>query len=249
MKFKTLEEKCLYYRELADYKLLPGLPIIIFLDGRSFSKKIKPKFDLPFSDIFVRIMDETLAWVCKNIQGCRFGYCQSDEMSVVVVDKDEEGDPGSSFFCYRLCKIQSIVASIATSKFNQLMMSEWLKVEGNTVEGMELYEFDCRAWTVPGDNDIYSWFLYRQNDCIRNSKQQVAQTYLKHKELLGLNTDEQLEKLRIEKGIDYDKDFPANVKCGRVCYREEVVLESIEYGEYKRNRWGIHDAPYFREDT
>lgn len=39
MIFKTLEEKCNYYRSLTDYKLLPNGYIVVMLDGRSFSKK------------------------------------------------------------------------------------------------------------------------------------------------------------------------------------------------------------------
>ena len=41
MQFKNLEDKCLYYRSLTDYKLLPNGYTIVMLDGRSFSKKIK----------------------------------------------------------------------------------------------------------------------------------------------------------------------------------------------------------------
>ena len=246
MQFKSLEDKCLYYRELANYKLTPGLPVLIMLDGRSFSKKIKNKFKKPFDDFFVSAMNETMAYLCKNIQGCKVGYCQSDEISLIATDTGEEG-PASSFFGYRLCKIQSITASIATSKFNQIMMKRWLEVEGNTIDNFPLYEFDSKAWVVPSYNDAYAHFLWRQFDCIRNAKQQIAQTYLPHKQLVGLNSDQQVEKVKAEKGIDYDS-FSDGLKQGRICYKEQVEEVSPEYGTFMRSRWNVYDAPRFNTE-
>ena len=90
------------------------------------------------------------------------------------------------------------------------------------VEDQKLVEFDCKAWNVPNENDMFAWCLYRQNDCIKNSKQQAAQTYLSHKELLNLNTDEQIALLKEKKGIDWNTDFSDGKKYGRFIYKEEV---------------------------
>ena len=38
MNFKNLEDKCLYYRNLSDYRLVPNQYVIMMLDGRAFSK-------------------------------------------------------------------------------------------------------------------------------------------------------------------------------------------------------------------
>ena len=40
-KWKSLEDRMLYYRGLADYKLLPKSYVVVMIDGRSFSKLIK----------------------------------------------------------------------------------------------------------------------------------------------------------------------------------------------------------------
>ena len=215
MNFKTLKEKGEYYRSLTDYRLLPNSYAVIMLDGRSFSHKIKNKFKKPFDDDFVRMMNETTKYLCENIQGALCGYCQSDEIHIVISDfvksyklhedwsvapTDKEGI-SSAFFQYRVSKILSIVASMATSKFNQLMMDYRVSnVEsdsgcaGDTVDDCRqaimsspLYEFDCKVWNLPNANDVYAWLLYRQIDCIRNSKQQLAQTYLPHIQLLLVN--------------------------------------------------------------
>lgn len=229
MQFKTLEEKCLYYRDLTDHRLVPGLYTIIMLDGRSFSKKVKNKFKKPFDDFFVKAMNETASYLCTQIQGCRIGYVQSDEISLLIRDWLDTGESGSSFFEYRLCKLNSICASLATSKFNRLMWEN-----GHS----DLYEFDCKAWNVPNQNDAYAWFLYRQNECGRNARQQVAQTWLKHKDLQGLKAEEQIQKLKEKEGIDF-YSLDLGLQQGRFCYKVEVEKTSPKYGTYMRSEWPI----------
>lgn len=246
MKFESLEEKCLYYRELCNHKLTPGLPVLIMLDGRSFSKKIKNKFQKPFDPFFVETMNKTMAYLCQNIQGCKIGYCQSDEISLIITDKGEEG-PSSSFFGYRLCKIQSITASIATSFFNREMGIKWI-ADGKDLKDCPLYEFDSKAWVVPNTNDAYAWFLWRQIDCKRNAKQQAAQTYLPHKQLMGHNSDEQIKMLEELKGIKFE-DYDPELRRGRICYKEQEEYNSPEYGTYMRSKWNVYAAPEFNEEN
>lgn len=197
MIFDTLKEKCLY-RGLTDYKLMPSTPIIVMVDGRSFSKKIKPQFEKPFGRKFIKIMNETAKYLCDNVQGCKIGYVQSDEISLLLYD----GNRSEPFFGNRLCKLQSIIASMATAKFNSLMMLKMIDGPYNTSEMANLimekplYEFDCKAWNVPTINDAYNWFLYRLYDCIRNSRQMAAQTYLSHSKLNGLTQTSRLNSLR-----------------------------------------------------
>ena len=244
MKFNNLEDKCLYYRGLTDYKIIGNEYMIIMLDGHTFSKKIKRKFDLPFSDDFIEIMNKTAAYVCQNIQGAKFAFVQSDEISILVTDFDTpETD---SFFGNRLCKIQSIVASMASTKFNQLMYLYELEHAGSLtsvetsdlIDSLPLYEFDCKAWAVPNKNEVFAWFLYRQNDCIKNSKQQAAQTYLSHNELMGLNSDEQIKLLEETNGIVWSLDYDAGKRNGRLIKKELVTKKNKEDGsEYYRNEW------------
>jgi tRNA(His) 5'-end guanylyltransferase len=84
--FKSLKEKCEYYRSSTNYRLNKDEYVIIMLDGRSFSKKIKNKFNKPFDEWFTQSMDLTTKYLCANVQGCKIGYCQSDEISLLLVD-------------------------------------------------------------------------------------------------------------------------------------------------------------------
>lgn len=259
MQFKNLEDKCLYYRGLTNYKLLPGSYVIVMLDGRSFSKLIKNKFNKPFDDNFIDMMNETAKYVCENVQGCKLAYVQSDEISLVLTDFDTPTT--DAFFGYRLCKMQSIIASLATAKFNQLMLSHNLEKHSydalledgadtlysvkdaiRAVDNATLYQFDCKCWNVPNINDVFAWFLYRQIDCVRNSKQQTAQTYLPHKMLLNLDTDAQLGLLIEEKGIDWNC-YPMGHKYGRFLWKDKVLMSNIDTGElYHRYKWLVQPA-------
>jgi tRNA(His) 5'-end guanylyltransferase len=271
MNFKSLKEKGEYYRSLTDYRLLPNSYAVIMLDGRSFSHKIKNKFKKPFDDDFVRMMNETTKYLCENIQGALCGYCQSDEIHIVISDfvkhfitkedgiyHDDENTSSSAFFTYRVSKIQSIVASMATSKFNNLMTQYKLqnaitenasaedlrKYTIGTVANMPLYEFDCKVWNVPNAHDVYAWLLYRQFDCIRNSKQQLAQTYVPHNVLSGKNADKQIELLAQEKGIDWN-DFPDGLKNGRIVYKAEMLFTNQDGIPYIRSKWLVEPAKRF----
>lgn len=230
MQFDNLAEKCQYYRALGEHRLMPNGHIIMMLDGRSFSKMIKNKFKKPFDPMFVGLMDMTAEYLCENIPGVRFAYVQSDEISLYIKDEPESG----SFFGLRGTKMLSIAASLATGRFNQLYLAQELlekygknkDIEGvdwkhefeevtNKVFERKPVQFDCKVWNVPNENEAFAWFLYRQIDCIRNSKQQTAQTWLSHNKLMGNDSDQQIELLKEEKGIDWNT-FEPELKHGRL---------------------------------
>lgn len=254
MQFKTLETKCRYFQSLSDYKLLPNAYVLVHIDGRSFSHLIKNKFQKPFDDDFINMMNETAKYVCANVQGAKLAYVQSDEISIVLTDFDTPTT--DAFFNNRLCKLQSIIASLATSKFNQLMLSYQFNKFSydadnfsifsandvvNYINKSPLYQFDCKCWNVPTYNDVFCWFLYRNIDCTKNSKQQTAQTYLPHKELKCKTTDVQVDYLKEQKGIDWDS-FESYKKWGRFIYKTEIKHQNPNGEEYFRHCWGVFNG-------
>lgn len=229
----SLEERMLMYRSQTDYRLSKNSYVLMMLDGRSFSRKVKKRFTLPFDEGFINAMNATAAYLCSQIQGARFAYVQSDEISIFLTDIDSEST--GAFFDYRLSKMNSIAASLASSFFTR-------EIFRLTNDDSNLFEFDCRSWTVPTMNDVMSWFLYRQIDCIRNSKQQAAQTYLPHKALLNKHTDEQVEMLLKVCRIDWN-DYDDSKKFGRFIYKEKELHTREFKGEqieYERSVWKAH---------
>lgn len=263
MYFKTLKEKCEYYRSLTDYKLMPNSYVLAMVDGHCFSKMIKNKFDKPFDDEFIRMMNETAKYLCEQIQGVKFAYTQSDEISLLITDFDTPMT--DSYFSFRLCKMQSLIASLATAKFNQLYsvyklskiinnVDEIIKNGGAEIslyKELPLCTFDCKVWTVPNANDAYAWFLYRQTDCIKNSKAQTAQSFLPHKELVGLTADEMIAKCKDVKGVDW-YDYPNDRKYGRIIKKVETDMEKdLPNGQhiaFTRNIWTPVPANDLKED-
>jgi len=245
MKFKNLEDKCQYYRGLTDYRIQGNNDILVMLDGKNFSKLIKNNFKKPFDDDFIDMMNKTAQFLCENVQGCKFAYTQSDEISLLITDYDTpETD---TIFGGRICKIQSILASLATSEFNRQFILYHLgrkgftgKSEENIIKDMKMAQFDCKVWTVPNQNDAFAWFLYRQLDCVKNSKQQTAQTYLPHKQLVKHNADEQIQMVVEKNGIDWNT-FDNKYKYGRFVYKIEkqmtTTLPTGETIEYTRNKF------------
>lgn len=264
----TLKEKCREYQKRRDYYVDIDKFIIAHIDGRSFSKMIKNKFQKPFDRDFINMMNETASYLCAMVQGVHLAYVQSDEISLLIKKNTPESDV---FFGGRLCKMQSIIASLATAKFNQLMAAKTIQNNMyeitlmdfedtedtvyspsdcvDTVLNMPLCQFDCKVWDVDTANDAMAWLLFRNIDCIRNSKQQAAQTYLPHNVLLGLDSDTQIKMLLDEKGVDWNS-FSDGEKWGRLIYREkkerthtftnkngETVTET-----YVRNAWEPHDG-------
>lgn len=242
--FKNLQDKCLYYRNLTDYKLMPKTYVMLMLDGRSFSKFCK-QFKKPYDEIFINMMNETANFLCKEIGNCKFAYVQSDEISIVL--SDFVNINSDTWFSYRIEKICSIAASLATAKFNQLMTIHLLSNSKDdnfleSVNNMKLVQFDCKCWNVPSYNDVFAWFLYRQIDCVRNSKQMAAQTYLPHKELCGKNTDEQIKLLKDKYEIDWHQ-YDDGKKYGRFIFKCVVSGYSEQLlSTFERTKWTVHNA-------
>ena len=162
---ETLKEKCEAMRASTDYRLPKKTYAMVMVDGKNFSRLVKNRYEKPFDDKFINIMNEVAIYVCKNVQGCKFAYTQSDEITFVVTDF--ETDETSAFFDYRLCKMLSIIPSLATAKFNQLVALNLLEAKDAStdareiIEGMQLAQFDCKVWDAENFNNVFAYLLWR----------------------------------------------------------------------------------------
>lgn len=249
----TLKDKCKHYQSLKDYTLNPDLYIIVHVDGRSFSKMVKNKFERPFDKDFISMMDETAKYLCEKVQGCQLAYVQSDEITLILKKSRPESD---IFFGGRMCKIQSIVASMATGKFNQLITLYNIKNNAydytktdcsdtlynakdiiRLIKNSPLYEFDCKVWDVNDGNDAFAWLLFRNIDCVRNSKNQAAQAYIPHKDLVGRTADEAIALLKEKEGIDWNA-LPDEMKYGRIIRKEDIEMGDADV-VFIRKKWVV----------
>lgn len=216
----TLESRMKeFYEHRSRYYLPNKMPVIIRLDGRSFRTYTKG-LHKPFDSNFSRAMQQTALELVNNISNCKLAYVQSDEISLLLTDYHEAKT--QSWFTNNLQKLVSVSASMATAYFNyyfQEQLSLWFKAYTIVKQNMEVSEedrtyyqalvqkrpfatFDSRAFVLPQD-EVNNYFIWRQNDAIRNSILACGQTYIGKKDIHGLKLDEIKAKL---KEIDHDWD-------------------------------------------
>lgn len=213
---------------------------IIRLDGKSFSKWSK-NLEKPFDDGFSDDMDATAVYLCENIQGAKFAYTQSDEITVVLTDFDSLDS--QAWFDYNVQKMTSISASLATAKFNQLRM-----FRGGYDSEYKLACFDARVFQVPDIEEMVNTIIWRQQDCTRNSVSMAAHALLGHSATMNKSSEEKQEMLFQEKGINWN-DYLPKYKRGTVIKRNIVWIDGQNGEPVKRSKWlPDYETPIFTQD-
>lgn len=213
---------------------------IIRLDGKSFSKWTK-NLEKPFDDGFSDDMDATAVYLCENIQGAKFAYTQSDEITVVLTDFDTLDS--QAWFDYNVQKMVSIAASLATAKFNQLRM-----FRGNYNSDYKLACFDARVFQVPDIEEMVNTIIWRQKDCTRNSISMAAHALLGHSATMNKSSNEKQEMLFQEKGVNWN-DYAPKYKRGTVIKRHVITIEGQNGEPVQRTKWlPDYNTPVFTQD-
>lgn len=249
------------YESVSKTKLIRRMPVIIRIDGRAFHTFTKG-FKRPFDEVLIKSMQDTMKYLCKNIQNCVLGYHQSDEITLLLVDYKELNT--SPWFDNEVQKICSITASMTTMAFNKFFQRN---VEENILEykcsltpqcveiqqKAEKYHrilreavskgamFDTRCFNIPKD-DVTNNFYWRQLDATRNSIQMVGQAHFSHRELQNKNCNEIQDMLFTQKGINWN-DFATPLKRGSCCIKETYKQDD----DTLRTRWIIDkEIPIFK---
>lgn len=247
------------YEQVAKYGLIHRMPVAIRIDGKAFHTFTRG-MKKPFDDILIKSMQDTMQYLCKNIQGCVLGYTQSDEITLILIDYKELNT--SAWFDNEIQKICSISASMATMAFNRAFaknVDEWgrsvfpswddggtnEKIDKSLVKLNEIYQkaiekgalFDSRCFNIPKE-EVTNLIYWRQLDATRNSIQMVAQANFSHKELQGLSCNMLQNKLLTEKDINWN-NLPTTYKRGSCCVKNTYPLtwqESIK-GDVRIRDW------------
>lgn len=232
---------------------------IIRVDGKAFHTYTKG-LEQPFDAGLIEDIDATASYLCKNIQGAKFAFVQSDEISILLTDFDKIDT--DAWFDGNIRKMASVAASLATSKFNQLRQLRYIKAKFDegitniTYRWMELLsklkvaEFDARVFIIPCDYEVENYFIWRQQDAVRNSISSVALSLYSHKELEGVNGNRKQEMIFL-KGINWN-DYAPKLKRGRFIQKLPFATEMDENNpnskSVMRNCWTSTDCPIFTQD-
>lgn len=238
MDTSALAKRMKKYEAVPKNTLMRRTPVIIRVDGRAFHTFTKG-FQKPFDDVLMRVMQDTMKYLCENIQGCVFGYTQSDEITLILIDYKKLNS--EAWFDYEVQKMCSIVASMATMAFNRFFMYEyeefnrWIYEGSPTDEDKRLNDvyynamckgamFDARAFNLPKEevtNNIY----WRHLDASRNSIQMVGQANFSHRELLNKTCDQIQDMLMTQRGINWN-DMGTSYKRGSCCVRNRRFIST-----------------------
>ncbi len=228
-----LGDRMKIYEDVTRIHLMPRSYVFCRCDGRAFHSYLRG-CQKPFDVGVIEDMDATAIYLCENVQNVKLGYVQSDEITLLLCDFDTYDT--SQFFDGNIQKISSVVASMATAKFNQLRVQRQF-IEKNQWYNSTLATFDCRCWNVPSQWEAANVFIWRNQDCARNSVSMVAQSNFSHKELQSKSTKDMHEMLH-GKGINWATDFTDRQKNGGLIVRESYQVPVEE-------AWSsMHNPPY-----
>lgn len=207
------------YEASTDARLLPELPVIVRLDGRSFSTFTKG-MNLPFDDSFREAMLETTKYLVSRFSP-KMAYTQSDEITLLLYTDSVKQQ---LIFDSRVQKICSTFSSQASTFFLLEVMKRWPnKIDPSKLFDRDLPGFDARVFAVPSKIQAYNAFLWREQDATKNSILTVSQSFFGHKKTIGFNTDELQFKLLTEKNVNWN-DYTPNQKRGTYVRKEKRMM-------------------------
>lgn len=249
-----------FYEQVPKAKLMRRTPVAIRIDGKAFHTFTKG-FKKPFDDILMESMQDTMKYLCANIQGCVLGYTQSDEITLILVDYQTFDT--CAWFDYEVQKMCSIAASMATMAFNKAFsnrvddlynalwdsfVEDWACEPEDIVYISTLLNaaqkgamFDARVFNIPKE-EVTNLLYWRQLDAARNSVQMVGQAYFSHNELQNKTCSMIQDMLLRQKCINWN-DLPTDQKRGSCCVRGIEVRN----GDTIRVGWIVDkDIPQFK---
>lgn len=263
------------YENRAKTYLVRRMPVIIRLDGKAFHTFTKG-LKKPYDEIFHNTMNATMKYLCENIQGCKLGYTQSDEITLLLTDYDTLDT--DAWFDNNVQKICSVSASMATMAFNKFLLQEITRYDMEwkcsfTPQSVQIQNehreyisnlnekahkgamFDSRCFNIPED-EVINCFIWRQQDATRNAIQMLGQCNFSHKELQGKSCNDIQDMLMLQKGINFN-DMPTEFKRGVCCVKETYWPGKVAPGcedcpidaTELRTRWVIDkEIPIFTQN-
>jgi tRNA(His) 5'-end guanylyltransferase len=237
----SLKDRMDSYSESANTKLLPKVPLIINVNGRSFSKNTS-LLDKPYCPKFAECIYSTMIKLCSDIDGTVFAYQHSDEITLAV--RNDQNVDTTPWYDNKIQKICSAVSAIATMHFNTCSDAIGLNLLGEPI-------FITQVYAVPNIAEAINAFVYKQQQNFQTSIQfacfyELLKKYDKPtiKEMLaGLSVDEKVDLLSQECNIDFN-EYPISYRRGAACYKIPKVTNGI-----MKNKWFINsDLPIFTKD-
>jgi tRNA(His) guanylyltransferase len=215
MRFDDLDTRMRVFETADDHCVLPGIHIVVRLDGRGFTRMTKEVWQLeaPYDARFRDIMLDTTAHLMDCGFNAVYGYTQSDEISLLL-------DLGDNTFNRKTRKILSVLAGEASARFSLGMGSPAC--------------LDARICQLPNAALVRDYFRWRHEDAHRNAlnahcywllRKAGTQPQAAASRLSGLSVAAKNELL-FQHGINFN-DLPAWQKRGMGVYWETYEKAAV----------------------
>ena len=229
------------YENLYRFFIPPRSYVIIRLDGKAFHTYTK-YMEKPADKLIEDAMDYTVDNLCNKVQNVKLGYTESDEISLLLTDFNNENT--SQWYDGNIQKMVSVSASIATAVFNRFIDYSYVSDQPEKIESFldrPYTEFDSRIFVLPDEIEVENYFIWRNKDSIRNSISSHARSLYSHNELMYKNSNEKKEMI-IQKGDKWE-NLRERSKFGGLCIKRLYLKDGVE-----RSKWETISCFDFLED-
>jgi tRNA(His) guanylyltransferase len=240
----TLKSRIDDYLTRNSCKLLPKLPVITIISGRGFTQ-LTSLLDKPFSLSLAKCFYATMKALMQQVEGAVFGYTANDE--IIIVSRNDQSLSTQAWYDNDAQRISSAVSSMATLYFNR------------ETAGRELCEgaiFTAQTFVVPNIMEAINVLIYKQQGMFATSVS-LACFYelLKSRDrevikqmLTGLSSDDKIDLLYQELGIDFEASYPTAFRRGAACYYAPKIVR-VDNEEMMQDMLITNDnLPIFTKD-
>lgn len=230
------------YQAAAETKLLPRVPVIITVNGRSFSK-ITSLLEKPYDAKLGQCLSNTMLKLCTEVEGAFFGFLHNDE--IVILARNDQTNSTEPWFGNQPQKIASVVSSITTLHFTRCALAIELNLMGEAI-------FSSQVFVVPNMMEAINTLVYKQQHNFHTSIQfacfyELLKKYDKNtiRDMLSsLTIDEKIDLLHQETQVDFNQ-YSDVFRRGAACYKVPKVSD----GGMKTKWYVNEELPIFTKDT
>jgi tRNA(His) guanylyltransferase len=242
----SFKQRCHDYENAYDFNIIGRIPVIVKLDGKSFTK-ITNDVDKPFCLKTCVLFNKTMYSLVKQIEGIVFAYQYSDK--IIFILRNDKKQNTELWFGNKIQQISSYVSSLATYEF---MNNLWQMDNPPSLNGV--IAFTCHVFGISDISEAANYLIYKQFRSLQNAIDQSIYSLFEERygadetaSLLNGKDTKDREQLLENAGIDFNK-LPVIFRHGTASYLIPQII-NINSGQVTRHEWTIdNNLPLFAKN-
>ena len=241
---QTLQNRLLVYENSYNQTIIPRIPVIIKIDGRSFTR-VTRNTSKPFCQRTMLLFNSTMKSLAKQIDGVIFGYQYSDK--IILVLRNDRSPDETPWFGNNVQKMSASVASMTTYEFITQM---WSMNSPPDLDGA--ITFSAHTFGLPSFKEVINYLLYRQFRCIQVAVDEAVRSVLWSRygnEIHSILEDKDMndrKQILNEAGFEFDS-LPSAFRHGSATYLTPSLFNTAQ-GQITRHKWiSDFDVPLFND--